>query len=117
MITKSGGNSYHGSAFGFFREQQFNATDTLAAQLRQKPPYSRQFFGGSVGGPILKDKLFGFFAFERQREHTSFAESPDALSELQLAKGAGLAAEPSPIIPTPFYENRYNGRLDYKFND
>ena len=117
MITKSGTNKYHGSAFGFFREQQFNAENVDEQTSGVKGPYSRQFFGGSVGGPILKDKLFGFFAFERQREQTSKTESPDALSELQLAKGAGLAADPSPIIPTPFYENRYNGRLDYKFND
>ena len=117
MITKSGTNKYHGSAFGFFREQQFNAANVDEQTSGVKGPYSRQFFGGSVGGPILKDKLFGFFAFERQREQTSKTESPDALAELQLAKGAGLAAEPSPIIPTPFYENRYNGRLDYKFND
>src|ERR1700704_1824966 len=79
MITKSGSNSFHGSAFGFFREQQFNATDTLAAKSGQKPPYGRQFFGGSLGGPIVKDKLFGFFAFERQREHTSISEDSLAL--------------------------------------
>src|SRR6266851_369737 len=79
LITKSGTNNYHGSVFGFFRDQKFNAIDTLAAQNGSKPPYSRQFFGGSVGGPIVKDKLFGFFAFERQREHTSFAESSLAL--------------------------------------
>jgi len=117
LITKSGTNNYHGSVFGFFRDQKFNAIDTLAAQNGSKPPYSRQFFGGSVGGPIVKDKLFGFFAFERQREHTSFAESSLALTELQIAQTAGLAAQPSAIIPTPFFENRYNGRLDYKFND
>src|SRR6266550_2001918 len=42
---------------------------------------------------------------------------PTALSELQIAKTAGLAADPSAIIPRPFYENRYNVRLDYRFND
>ncbi len=117
MITKAGTNKYHGSAFGFFREQQFNAENVDEQAAGVKGPYSRQFFGGSVGGPIAKDKLFGFFAFERQREHTSKTEAPDALSQLQLAKAAGLAADPSAIIPTPFFENRYNGRLDYKFND
>src|SRR6266403_2887380 len=95
MITKAGTNKYHGSAFGFFREQQFNAANVFEQQSGQKGPYSRQFFGGSVGGPIAKDKLFGFFAFERQREHTSKTEAPDALSQLQLAKAAGLAADPS----------------------
>src|SRR5206468_4317816 len=117
MVTKSGSNNFHGSLFGFFREQQFNATDKFASEGGTKPPYERQFFGGSVGGPIIKDKLFGFFAIERQREQTSFAESPDAFTQLTAAASAGLAAQVAPIIPTPFYENRYNGRLDYKFSD
>jgi outer membrane receptor protein involved in Fe transport len=117
MITKPGTNEYHGSLFGFFREQQFNAENVDEQAAKVKGPYSRQFFGGSAGGPIAKDKLFGFFAFERQREHTSKTETPDALSELQIAKAAGLAAQPSAIIATPFFENRYNGRLDYRFND
>jgi outer membrane receptor protein involved in Fe transport len=118
LITKSGTNSYHGSAFGFFREQAFNAKNYFEKQPGgQKGPYSRQFFGGSVGGPIVKDKLFGFFAFERQREHTSLTEGSLAFSELQAAAGAGLDAQPASSIPTPFFENRYNGRLDYKFTD
>jgi hypothetical protein len=117
LITKAGTNNYHGSAFGFFREQQFNAENVFEQQSGQKGPYSRQFFGGSIGGPIIKDKLFGFFAIERQRESTSVTEDPTALAELTVAKNAGLAAEPSAIIPRPFYETRYNGRIDYKFND
>ena len=49
MITKSGTNKYHGSAFGFFREQQFNAENFYEKQPGgQKGPYSRQFFGGSA---------------------------------------------------------------------
>ena len=117
MITKAGTNNYHGSAFGFFREQQFNAENVFEQQAGQKGPYSRQFFGGSIGGPIVKDKLFGFFAIERQRENTSVTEDPTAFAELTLAQSAGLAAQPSAIIPRPFYETRYNGRIDYKFND
>src|SRR5256886_1940639 len=117
MITKPGKNKYHGSGFGFFREQQFNAENVFEKQSGQKGPYSRQFFGGSVGGPIVKDKLFGFFAIERQRESTSITEDPTALSELQIAQAAGFAAQPAAIIPRPFFETRYNGRMDYKFND
>jgi outer membrane receptor protein involved in Fe transport len=116
LITKAGTNNYHGSVFGFFRDQSLNAENVFEQQSGQKGPYSRQFFGGSVGGPILKDKLFAFFAIERQRENTSKTESPDALAELTVAKTAGLAAEPSAIIPTPFFEYRYNGRLDYNFS-
>ena len=117
MITKSGSNSFHGSLFGFFRDQALNATDYFASLSGTKPPYTRQFFGGSVGGPVAKDKVFGFFAFERQREQTSFAEAPDAFTQLQLAQKAGLAAQPSAIIDTPFYENRYNGRMDFKLSE
>src|SRR5438552_6066402 len=86
IITKRGSNQYHGSAFGFFRDEALNAIDTFAAKGGQKAPYSRQFFGGSIGGPFIKDKMFGFFALERQREHTSKPENPDAFTELNLVK-------------------------------
>jgi hypothetical protein len=119
VITKSGTNNYHGSAFGFFREQNFNADQKQAngdgTTTTANPPYSRQFFGGSFGGPVKKDKLFAFFAMERQREHTSLAESPQAFSELSLV--TNLGAQPIAIVPTPFFENRINGRLDYTINN
>lgn len=119
VITKSGTNNYHGSAFAFFREQAFNADQTQAngdgTTSKANPPYERQFFGGSFGGPIKKDKLFGFFAFERQREHTSLAEDPQAFQELSLV--TNLGAQPAQIIPTPFFENRLNGRLDWTINN
>jgi hypothetical protein len=118
VITKSGSNNYHGSAFGFFREQNFNADQKQAngdgTTTTANPPYERQFFGGSIGGPIKKDKLFAFFAMERQREQTSLAESPLAFSELSLV--TNLGAQPISIVPTPFFENRINGRLDYIIN-
>jgi hypothetical protein len=118
VITKSGTNSYHGSAFGFFRAQALNADlknpNGDGTSTSQSLPYSRQWFGGSVGGPIKKDKFFGFFAYERQREHTSIAESPTAFQQLSLV--TSLGAQPSATIPTPFFENRLNGRLDYTIN-
>ena len=123
VITKSGSNSFHGSAFGFFRDQALNADQKLAngdgTTSTSNPAYSRQWFGGSVGGPIKKDKLFGFFAYERQREHTAIAESPTAFQQLSLVAAVNsprLAVQPASTIPTPFFENRLNGRLDYTFN-
>jgi carboxypeptidase family protein/TonB-dependent receptor-like protein len=118
VITKSGTNNFHGSAFGFFRDQALNADQKTAngdgTTSTINPPYSRQWFGGSVGGPIKKNKLFGFFAYERQREHTAIAESPTAFQQLSLV--TSLGAQPAQTIPTPFFENRLNGRLDYIFN-
>jgi hypothetical protein len=121
VITKSGSNNIHGSAFGFFRDQALNADQKLpdpsdpSGFSKSNPPYSRQWFGGSVGGPIKKDKLFAFFAMERQREHTSKSEAPFALTELNLATSIG--AQPSAVVPTPFFENRIAGKMDWTIND
>src|SRR3954471_15817506 len=114
MITKSGSNNYHGSLFGLFRDQTFNADQHPQPDQRANPPYTRQQFGGSVGGPFVKDKFFGFFGYERQREHTSLQEFADTFNELTLAQPLG--AKPISIVPTPFFETRYNGRADYIIN-
>jgi hypothetical protein len=56
-VTKSGANAVHGTGYWFYRNQDFNARDRYAAI---NPPESRHQFGGSIGGPIKKDKLFYF---------------------------------------------------------
>jgi Carboxypeptidase regulatory-like domain/TonB dependent receptor-like, beta-barrel len=121
MITKSGTNSYHGSVFGYFRDAALDTDEKVAngdgTSSPNHPEYSRQFFGGSVGGPIIKDKLFGFWAMERQRESQGLSESGTSYSELVLAQQAGLAAEPAKTIPRPFHEWRYNGRIDWTINN
>ena len=58
VLTKSGTNQFHGSAFEFFRDRNFNAT-TQRYQL-QKTPYNQHRFGCTIGGPVVKDKLFFF---------------------------------------------------------
>jgi outer membrane receptor protein involved in Fe transport len=120
MITKSGTNDYHGSVFGYFRDSALNTDEKDAngdgTSTPSHPDYSRQFFGGSIGGPFIKDKLFGFFAIERQRESQGLSESGNAYPELVLAQQAGLAAQPATVIPRPFHEWRYNGRLDWNIN-
>jgi hypothetical protein len=120
MITKSGTNSLHGSLFGYFRDAALDTdekqADGAGGQVSAHPDYSRQQFGGSIGGPILKDKLFGFFALERERESQGLQESVDPYNQLVLAQNAGLAAQPAAVIPRPFYEWRYNGRMDWSIN-
>jgi outer membrane receptor protein involved in Fe transport len=121
MITKSGSNQYHGSIFGYFRDAKLDTDEKDAngdgTSTAAHPDYSRQFFGGSVGGPLKRDKLFAFFAIERQRESQGLGESGNSYSELVLAKGAGLAADPASVIPRPFHEWRYNGRMDMTINN
>src|SRR5436305_13689999 len=81
--TKSGSNSFHGSAFEFRRSDALQARDPFTQF--QKDPITKRFipstlwnqFGGSVGGPILKDKLFFFGDYQGTREKTgnSFFET------------------------------------------
>jgi hypothetical protein len=126
VVTKSGTNLFHGSAYGFFRTQTFQTNNYFAKQGNQpKPDYSRQQYGGSLGGPIRKDKDFGFFAYEGLRERSSISVNPDSFDALtlvaQVAKQQpnlfAVPPQPSHTIPTPFDEKRYNGRIDHSFTD
>jgi hypothetical protein len=117
-ITKSGTNDLHGSLYLFDRNQVMNANDYFSGKGGSpKPDYGRQQFGGSIGGPVIKDKDFVFFALEREREATSIAVNPTAFNELTLAKQNGFAAQPAAAIPTPYFDWRYSGRFDHRFND
>jgi hypothetical protein len=118
VVTKSGSNGFHGTAYIYERNERFNATEvdpSTGKKREDKSPFSRQQYGGSIGGPIYKDKAFFFFALEKQRELTNIVVSADALAELNLVKNLG--AQPAANIPTPYRDTRYNGRLDYRFNE
>ena len=120
MITKAGTNQFHGSAFGYFRDTALDTDEKQATgtggQVSVHPDYTRQQFGGSIGGPIKKDQAFVFFAIEREREQQGLIEQPSSYVQLVAAQAAGLAAQPAASIPRPFYEWRYNGRLNYNFS-
>ncbi len=62
--TKSGTNEFHGSAFEYLRNDFFNAADPFSGV---DPPIRWNQFGGSLGGPIRKNKLFAFFAYQGTR--------------------------------------------------
>jgi carboxypeptidase family protein len=116
VITKSGTNNFHGSLFYQDRRDVFQANDFFSEQGGQsKPPFLRQQFGGSIGGPVKKDKTFLFFALEREREETSFPVTNKAFTELSLVTNFG--AQPARVIPTPYFDWRYNGKLDHRFNE
>jgi hypothetical protein len=116
IVTKSGTNQFHGALYGFFRTQALQTNNAIAIQGGQpKPDYSRQQYGGGIGGPIRKDKDFGFFAYEALRERSSLSVTDLAFQELTLA--VPLGAVPAHTIATPFDEKRYNGRVDHNFSD
>jgi hypothetical protein len=69
VVTKSGSNSVHGSLFDYLRNDAFNANDFFD-NLNGNPReiLKRNQFGGTVGGPIVKDKVFFFFGYQGQRQ-------------------------------------------------
>ena len=70
-VTKSGTNTFHGNAFEFFRDSRFNAAGALNPigpdGKKKGDGLNRNVFGGTLGGPILRDKLFFFGGYERTR--------------------------------------------------
>lgn len=72
IISRSGTNQFHGSLFENFRAENLNARQQF---LVRKPGVTFNQFGGSFGGPILKNRLFGFFVYEGYRERAFAAVS------------------------------------------
>jgi hypothetical protein len=127
VITKSGGNQFRGSLFGNFRNQSMRAFDffddlakegnpnygVVANPNYEKPSFNRQEFGGSIGGPIVKDKTFFFFALERFRERQNVGIFPGAVADLQLIPGVEFVSE----IPSPYNDTLLSAKVDHRFND
>ena len=73
IVSKSGANRYSGSIFGLFRDDKFDARNAFDFNPNGKSPFSRQQYGGSLGGPIKNDKTFFFTSIERfSQNETTF---------------------------------------------
>lgn len=92
VITKSGTNDLHGSFFSLFRDQAFNALTTTEKNsgLTSPAAYDRQQFGGSFGGPIVKDRAHYFVAIERSQTN-----------QQSLVDTGGTAPEMDGEVPLP----------------
>ncbi len=129
-VTKSGSNDIHGSAFYFLRSTGFDAHDPYSAF---NPTEHRIQTGGTVGGAIVKDKLFYFLSADITRRNFPFVDSQikagflDSVNEVWLTCGApATAAQCNAIngllprfygqIPRKASNDLYFGRLDYHLN-
>jgi hypothetical protein len=117
VVTKSGTNALHGSVYGYLQNAAADARTLLT--LPQFNAYRRGQFGGTLGGPIKKDKTFFFANYEGQR----LGESPtypstlvNDLTTINLAKQAlGLPAENLGLLKTLNNDNGFV-RLDHQIN-
>jgi Carboxypeptidase regulatory-like domain len=102
VSTQSGTNAIHGNAFFNFQDARAGAAEVGGIQA----PFQRNQFGGYVGGPIIKDKLFFFGGVERikqSEEDVALGASPVFQSILQEF----------PLVPAPFRDTFSMARLDY----
>ena len=102
-VTKSGTNDFHGSVFYYLRDNKWGARNAFGFQgilnsagqsqtIGIKPKDERHQFGGSIGGPIVKDKLFFFFSYDQQkRDFPGIAApaSPSFLNPITVVAPSG----------------------------
>ena len=95
IVTKSGTNDNHGSWFTLFRDAALNArTETEKLSEVDKQDYRRYQYGGSFGGPVMRDRVHYFGAFERTQQDT-----------FQAVDTKGLFPDLNGIYTTPYREN------------
>ncbi len=104
VTTKSGTNQFHGSAFEFYRDTFINAPNFFAPIIngqKQVPPFHQNQFGGTLGGPILKNKLFGFFSYQGTRQFRGVAQSSQVYTPAQRGGDFSGGAALSGTSPVP----------------
>ena len=109
IVTKSGGNEFHGDIYGYLRNQAFQARNPFSGQidpvtgalLPVKQGYTRTQSGLTFGGPLKKDKTFYFFSYEyTQREETGFSSiGIDNFGVAPLNCGSGCPLNGLPMTP------------------
>ena len=122
-VTKSGTNRFSGNAFEFLRDNRFNATSPFAAigpdGKRKDDGLKRNQFGGTLGGPIVRDRLFFFGAYQGTAtasgpavEHRLRADAGDAGGRFHGVRLAGSAtAAARSRCGAPYVDNRIDPAL------
>jgi len=105
LTIKSGTNSFHGGVFDFLRNNALNARDFFA---NTKSPYKSNQFGGTFGGPIIKNKLFFFVDYQQLLSHQGQTNSltvPTPLQQQGVLTEGGQLAIYDPLNGKPFANN------------
>jgi hypothetical protein len=114
VVTHAGTNAFHGSLFHYFGNDALDASDWFAnSRALKQPPRRLNFFGGTFGGPIRKDKTFFFASYEGMRLRQPMVGITDVPS---LASRAGATAEMRPfmdVFPVPNGASRPDGFAEF----
>ena len=98
VVTKSGANKYHGSAFEFIRNNYINASNFFSAT---KDTLHQNQYGGTFGGPILHDKLFAFAAYQRSDSKQSQSATTAFVPTAANLAGDWSVTDPAPTASHP----------------
>ena len=85
VTTKSGTNAIHGAAFEFLRNSQLDAKNYFDRGNQPIPPFKRNQFGVTIGGPLKKDRIFWLFSYEGLRERKALTSTGLLPNEMQRA--------------------------------
>ncbi len=104
VITKSGTNSFHGSAYEFLRNDKLDARNFFSAT---KPPYRQNQFGASLGGPIVRNKAFFFGNYEGRRIRKGLTASARVPTAAEASGDLSSLGKPiiDPLSGMPFPGN------------
>ena len=106
VVTKSGSNTLSGSAWEFNRDDALQARNFFAPQSQPKPELKQNQFGVALGGPLLRNRLFGFGFYEGYRNDSGITQNILVLSEAQRnGDFSGGAAIRDPLTGQPFPGN------------
>ncbi len=122
VVTRSGGNSVHGTVYEFFRNGALDERNYFAPANEPAPKYQRNQFGGVLGGPIRKNRTFFFLDYEGTRlsaGQTLVTNVPTALERAgDFSKSPGLVAiDPTTGSPIPgnqipsFFQNPVGAKI------
>jgi len=115
VVTKSGANVRHGTLYGFFRDDNFNARNAL---LDEKLPMNQQQYGASLGGPLRRNRTFYFANFEQrlldQTGLVTIAQANVPVINAQLA-ATGYRGAPitTGVYPNPVHSATLLGKVDH----
>lgn len=106
VVSRSGSNQFHGSGFIYYRDNNM-AADPRLKRIGKTPSFQRRQMGGSIGGPIKKDKLFFFLNYEYQNQDgiNPITNNNPIFSQFDTAPG------------NPLNFNQTNIKFNYRFND
>ncbi len=108
IVSKSGTNDYHGSAFLFFRHRKLQGLPATLDRSRPAPPFHREHFGGSLGGPIKRGRAWWFTSAESRDQPAAVQAGQRDFAATRVIIGSA---------PAPLHDFLLSSRADFKVTD